>query len=251
MVHRTARRLESALRGRPLVSALTPSPRARPDVTAARLVGRSLERAEARGKHLLLRFGADAIIHSHLGMRGSWQVYPRGGTWRRPVASAWLVLSTDRHDAVQFGGSRLALLDEAAVRRHRQLASLGPDLLDPAFAPELGADAIRGGAPESELGEALLDQRLVSGIGNIYKSEGCFAAGVSPWHAVAALDRDDLIEVVAGTRTLMRRAMDGGSRDRAVYKRAGRACPRCGRPIRSRAQGDAARTTYWCEGCQR
>ena len=250
VVHRFATRLDAALRGVPVTAASSPNPRGRVDAVAARLVGRILERAEARGKHLLLRFGPDAILHSHLGMRGSWHVYRRGDRWRRPRRSAWLVLSTETADAVQFGGSRLALLDDARLRRDPSLASLGPDVLAADFTPQVGAAALRAAAGDRSLGDALLDQRLVAGIGNVYKSEACFVAGVSPWRRLDELGEDELTRVCSDARSLMRDGYDGRRGSRRVYRRASEPCPRCGTPIRSRAQGDAARTTYWCPTCQ-
>ncbi|HSJ18692.1 MAG TPA: DNA-formamidopyrimidine glycosylase family protein [Solirubrobacterales bacterium] len=249
VVHRTARRLDAALRDVPLTAVGSPDPRARVDV--ARLEGRTLERVEARGKHLLLRFGRDAVVHSHLGMSGAWHVYPRGVRWRRPRRSAWLVLSTSSADAVQFGGPRLALVDEARVRRDPVLRALGLDVLAPDFTPQLGERALRGGEASRELGDALLDQRLIAGVGNVYKSEACFAAGISPWRRLGEIGADELSRVCADARALMRDGLEGRRRARRVYRRARQPCLRCGSTIRSSGQGDAARTTYWCRGCQK
>jgi endonuclease VIII len=250
VVHRTAARLDGALRGIPLTDARSPNPRGRVGAVASRLVGRALERAEARGKHLLLRFGPDAILHSHLGMKGAWHLYRPGERWRRPRRSAWLVLSTETADAVQFGGSRLALLDDARLRRDRELARLGPDVLSPDFTPGLGAAALRAADGDRQLGVVLLDQRVVAGIGNVYKSEACFAAQVSPWRSIGELDVNELERVCNAARSLMGGGLAGGRRSRHVYRRAREPCQRCGTPIRFRPQGDAARTTYWCPACQ-
>jgi endonuclease-8 len=250
VVHRAARRLDAALRGVPLTGASTPNARGRVNAAPARLVGRVLERAEARGKHLLLRFGPDAIVHCHLGMSGAWHVYGRGERWHRPRRSAWLVLSTPSAHAVQFGGSRLALVDDARLRSNATLASLGPDVLAPGFTPTLGAAALHAAGGDRTLGEALLDQRVVAGIGNVYKSEACFTAGMSPWRPLAEIGEDELVRVCAEARLLMREGVEGSRRARHVYRRASAPCPRCGTAIRSRRQGDAARATYWCPGCQ-
>jgi endonuclease VIII len=256
VVHRFATRLDATLRGVPVTAASSPNPRGRVDAVAARLVGRILERAEARGKHLLLRFGPDAILHSHLGMRGSWHVYRRGDRWRRPRRSAWLVLSTETADAVQFGGSRLALLDDARLRRDPSLASLGPDVLAADFTPQVGAAALRAAAGDRSLGDALLDQRLVAGIGNVYKSEACFACRLDPFTPLAEVDDATRRRLYDSAHRMLRANLGPGPRKThpaglAVYGKPGRPCPRCGTRIRVRRQGPYARSTYWCPGCQR
>jgi endonuclease-8 len=248
-IHRAARRLEDALAGKPIREAVSPNPRAALGSSVERLRGTRLERAEARGKHLLLHFD-DLVVHSHLGMNGSWHVYPRRARWRRPRRSAWLVLSTKAQHAAQFGGSTLALLTEPELRRHPRLATLGPDVLDPSFTAQLGVTALRSASPETQLGEALLDQGVIAGIGNVYKSEGCFAARLSPWRPLRELSDDELGRVVEATAALMRSSLEGSRPERHVYRRAKFPCPRCGAPLRARGQGDSNRTTYWCGRCQ-
>ena len=196
----------------------------------------------------MLRFG-DLALHSHMGMNGSWHVYPRGAPWRKPRRSAWAVLAGERQEAVQFGGPTLRLLAADRLRRDPQLARLGPDIL----APELDLDAIVAGIradPGRGLGDALLDQTLVAGIGNIFKSEACFAARVDPWRPRRRRRRRG-----AARRPPRRPRADAGARSPsgrhtyAVY-RARRPCPVCHGRISSRGQGDANRTTYWCPHCQ-
>ena len=243
---RAARRLEAAIGGEP-VEASAPNPRGRA-AGIERLDGLVLERADAHGKHLLLDFG-ELVLHSHLGMSGSWHTYRQGEPWRKPTGSSWAVLATGRAEAVQFGGPTLRLLRAGAVPRDPMLSRLGPDILAPDFDPERIARSLRN-APERSLGDALLDQHLVAGIGNIFKSEACFAAHLDPWQRVVDLPDEQLAHVARAAHDLMRAAVDDGRDDRAVYKRAGRPCPRCGTTIRSRGQGDANRTTYWCPSCQ-
>jgi endonuclease-8 len=243
---RAARRIEAALDGG-TVEAGAPNPRARA-ARLERLDGHTFERAGAHGKHLLLYFG-ELVLHSHLGMSGSWHTYRRGEPWRKPVGAAWAVLSTERAEAVQFGGPTLRVLRAEALRRDPVLARLGPDILGPDFDVERIANSLAGAADRG-LGDALLDQHLVAGIGNIFKSEACFAAHLDPWQKVGDLLNEQLRHVVQAAHDLMREAVDDGRQDRAVYKRAGRPCPRCGTQIRSRGQGDANRTTYWCPSCQ-
>ncbi len=242
---RAARRLDAALSGQ-AIAASAPNPRGRA-AGVERLDGRLLERVESRGKNLLLRFG-DLALHSHLGMNGSWHVYPRGGSWRKPRRSAWAVLAGETQEAVQFGGPTLRLIPASRLSRDPQLARLGPDVLAADFdlaaaVPRLRAD------PSRTLGDALLDQTLVAGIGNIFKSEACFAARVDPWRPLGELSDDDLGAVLEAARALMGEAVDSGRHGYAVYK-ARRPCPACRGRIAARGQGDANRTTYWCPRCQ-
>lgn len=243
---RLARRFDSTLAGH-TVSARTANPRGRA-AGIERLNGLTLKAATARGKHLLLDFG-ELSLHSHLGMSGGWHFYRRGAPWRRPRPAAWAVLSGGGWDAVQFGGPTLRVLPTRSLRREPQLAELGPDLLAEDF--DLSG-AIRKLRSRSELalGEALLNQSLVAGIGNIFKSEACFAAGLSPLRRVGDLSEQELATVLSAARSQMQRSVAGERRPGAVYKRQGRRCPRCGTRIAAGRQGDGNRSTYWCPRCQ-
>ncbi|MGH2952517.1 MAG: Fpg/Nei family DNA glycosylase [Solirubrobacterales bacterium] len=253
-VHRHARRLARALGGVPLVSAEAPSPRSPLRLQRAELAslaGRRLERADAHGKHLFLRFERDLTLHCHHGMSGTWDLYAPDQRWRQRRSAAWLVLSTPRMDAVEFGGTRLELRRDSELARDRRLRALGPDPLADGFAPEDGVEALRRRPHrERQLGDALLDQAVIAGIGNVYKAEGCFAARVSPWRRLADLSDTELRRVVLETASLMRAGLETGRRPRDVYGRADRPCPRCGEAIAARGQGDADRTAYWCARCQ-
>lgn len=243
---RAARRIEAALGGQEL-SVTARHPRGRAS-GVERVDGRRLEAVEARGKHLLLRFG-DTALHSHLGMNGSWKVAEGGGGFGKPASSAWVVLSGQGARAAQFGGPTLRLLSARQLRLDPTLSRLGPDILAEPFDPDAVAGSLRS-APDRPLGDALLDQTLVAGIGNVFKSESCFAARLDPWREVGDLSDDELERVVQAAHELMRVAADTGRHPHAVYRRAGQTCPRCGTPIRSRGQGDANRTTYWCPSCK-
>jgi endonuclease-8 len=201
--------------------------------------GLRLERAEAVGKNLLLTFEGGLVLRSHLRMNGRWRVQPE----RRPIAGQpWLVLRANGWAAIQANGPVL----ELRRRRHERVERLGPDvMLEP---PDLGGMLTRLRATDQarEVGDAVVDQRLVSGIGNMWKAEGLFLARVSPWSRLADVGDDELRHVLEETS----RAMREGRRGRLVYRRAGRPCPRCSTAIRSRPQGDAARTAYWCPACQ-
>jgi endonuclease-8 len=173
-------------------------------------------------------------------MSGRWTVRERGTATRgRP----WLVLRGAQREAVLWGGPVLEL-NRRAVRR------LGPDILARPPDIERMIANLRSVPGDRELGDALLDQRLVAGIGNVWRSEALWRARLSPWLLLRETDDDDLQAVLGEAARLMRRSVDAGRAERAVYRRAGRPCPRCGTPIESRGQGDANRTSYWCPTCQ-
>jgi endonuclease-8 len=250
-IHRLARRIGEAMDGKP-VHVSAPNPRGAA-TGIERLDCSILKRAEARGKHLLLWFqgnDGEIVLHSHLAMSGAWHLYRVGERWRKPRSAAWAVLAAGGWEAVQWGGPILRVLRPEALNRDRRIAGLGLDILAADFQTEQGVKALRAASSERELGDALLDQRLIAGIGNIYKSEGCFAARVSPWRRLSEIEDAELGKVVAATHDLMLAGVRSGRMPKKVYRRAGRPCPACRRPIVSRAQGDSARTTFWCSACQ-
>jgi endonuclease-8 len=246
---RMARGIEGALAGK-AVSVRTPGQRRPEGLAPASIDGVVLERVESRGKHLLLYFADDLMLHSHLGMRGGWHVYRRGQRWRRPASQAWIALASDDAEAVNFGGSFMRIGRRGRLLREPRLVRLGPDILAEDFDSAEVIARMRSVNPQIELGAALLGQRLVAGIGNIFKSEGCWAAQVDPNQRLEEAGDDQLAAVLTTTRALMLEAVETGRQPNQVYRRAGQPCPRCGARIRSQAQGDSARTTYWCPGCQ-
>lgn len=236
---RTARRLQALVGDRVEVEA--PHPRAAVKRVAERLDGRRLLSVEAVGKNLLLRFDEGIVLRSHLRMSGRWSVRPRDAAPRsgRP----WLVLRGSEREAVLWNGPVLEL-DDRALRR------LGPDIL--AQPPDLEAMlANLRRDPGRAVGEALLDQRNVAGIGNLWKAEALWEAQVSPWRRVGEVSADELQSTLRSAHELMSASAAGERQARAVYRRAGRLCRRCGAAIRSRGQGDDNRTAYWCPECQR
>jgi endonuclease VIII len=223
------------------VAVETLHPRAAAQLPAERLDGRRLLGVEAVGKNLLLSFEGGLVLRSHLRMSGRWQVRPAGSEHRgRP----WLVLRCARHEALLWNGPVL----ELTARRTRRL---GPDIL--AEPPELDRMVanLRRQHPSRQLGDALLDQRVVAGIGNLWKAESLWRAQVSPWRELRDASDEELERVLAEAASLMRGSLEAGRAERLVYRRAGRPCPRCGEAILSRGQGDANRTAYWCPRCQR
>lgn len=252
-IHRLAGLLQESLAGRRIDAARAPSPRSplhRGGKGLVRLEGLRVEGASARGKHLLLEFDGGLWLRSHLRMSGAWHLYRDGEQWRRPERRAWLVLSVDGVEAVQFDGPELEL-GRGAPGSNARLARLGPDVLDPGFEVKGAVVSLRRAGNRIELGEALLDQSLIAGVGNVYKSEALHRAGLDPWRRLGDLSDEELSRAVEVTAALMTEGLETGRRPRSVYKAAGRPCPRCGSAIRSRGQGDDNRTTYWCPACQR
>jgi endonuclease-8 len=246
---RMARRIEAAFVGREIVAAEAPNPRSPLVGTCGRLAGHRLEHTETRGKHLLLHFSPELVLHAHMGMSGGWYVYRPGQRWRRPRRSAWLVIDLGGLEVVEFGGPTLRLVRAGELSRDIRLARLGPDILGGPEAVARASANVASAGPV-ELGEALLNQRLVAGIGNIFKSEACFEAGLDPWRAVESLERDRIDRVLEIAAVQMERGVETGRRPGRIYRLSGEPCRRCGRRIRSRGQGDDNRTTYWCPGCQ-
>jgi endonuclease VIII len=225
------------------VAAESPHPRGLATGVARAVDGRLLEAVDAVGKHLLLRFEGGVVVRSHLRMSGRWRIEPRTDDVPRR-GRPWLVLTGREWVATQWNGPVLTL-DARPAR------SLGPDLL--ADETNVGELVVRLRRVEQSrlVGEALLDQRLVAGIGNMWLAETLWHARVSPWLALAQVDDATLGRALEWARDAMRASAGGGRRARlSVYRRAGRPCPRCGDPVRSRGLGDANRAAYWCARCQ-
>jgi endonuclease-8 len=237
-LHRAAQRLQVLVGERLEVE--TPHPRAAVKGLAERLDGRRLDGVEAVGKNLLLRFEGGLVLRSHLRMTGRWRVERRGAV---RAGKPWLVLRGAEYEGVLWNGAVLELVGARGTPR------LGPDILgEPpdyeTMVARLRADLAR------EIGDALLDQRLVSGIGNLWKAEALWQVRVSPWRRLEEVDDADLQAVLEAAHTMMAASLAGPRPARRVYRRAGRPCPRCGGLLRSAPQGDNARTAYWCPGCQ-
>lgn len=236
-LHRAAERLR-VLEGE-VVAVETPHPRAAVLRLAERLDGLRLERVQAVGKNLVLDFEGGLVLRSHLRMHGRWRVEAAGA---EPFGKPWLVLRGRERQAVLWNGPVL----ELTRGRSPTVARLGPDVMaDPPDIDGMLA-RFRAARQSREVGEALLDQRLVSGIGNMWKAESLFAAEISPWRRLSELEDAEL----RGALEVAARLMQSGRVRHRAYRRAGRPCGRCGARIRSYPQGDDARTAYWCPGCQ-
>jgi endonuclease-8 len=253
-VWRTARTLHAALADATVVRSDLRVPR----LATVDLTGRRVLDVTPRGKHLLTRLEGGLTLHSHLGMEGSWRVYRTGARWTGgPGHRIRAVLGTERVVAVGYALPLLELLRTAD--EPRAVGHLGPDLLGPDWDPE---EAVRrlSADPDRPVGEALLDQRNLAGLGNVYRSELCFLARTAPWTPVRLGPEPHRLVAVArrlmeANKTYAARSTTGDrTRGRLlyVYGRAGEPCRRCGTPVRSGELGPAAerRLAYWCPRCQ-
>jgi endonuclease-8 len=266
-IARTARRLHEALAGRTLTRFEAPRL-----VGAGPRPGTTIDGVDSRGKHLLIRFGDGRVLHTHMQMTGSWHVYRSGERWRTASsgsarARARVVLEVDDGSvAVCFSAPVVELLNAdlrtigRGARGGRTGGAVGLDTLGPDLCradADLDEAVRRLGAvdPATEIAVALLDQRIAAGVGNVYKSEVCFACRVNPFTPVGTLDEGTRRELVETSSRLLRANLDGPRRTTvpgglAVYGRAGRPCRRCGDRIRRARQGPLPRSTYWCPRCQ-
>jgi endonuclease-8 len=252
-LHRTAARLRPHLVGR-IVNAARSRPGG-PQVE--RVVGATVTSVEAVGKNLLIRFDSGLALRTHLRMHGSWHRYRPGERWHRSPAGATIVLEVPGAVAVCFDTPVVELFDARAEAIHPALATLGPDLLADTYGPADAEEARRRLRDPSRAGmtisSALLDQRAVAGIGNIWRNETLFHERVDPWTRVRDLDDDTIDRLVATAHQLLRDSVDRmpGRSPKRVYGRVGRPCPRCGTLIASaESSGGVPRITYWCPSCQ-
>ena len=248
-IHYAARRIRPVLEGHVPDEIATPHPRFGRDRWPERLAGRAVRAVDAHGKHLFLRFEGGLVIHSHLRMTGAWRVRPAG---RPAPPSAWLVIRRDDREVVQLKGPVLELMTESRTRFDQRLARLGPDVLAPELDEARFLRRLREDDPARPIGDALIDQRTIAGLGNLWKVEGCFLAGVDPWRPAGRVSDEEALAVVRACRVRMQRSAADGRQDRfrQIYGAAGRPCPRCGTPIKARGQGDDNRRTFWCPSCQ-
>jgi endonuclease VIII len=231
------------------------------------VIGRTIDAVRSRGKHLLFEFSGDLVLRTHMRMNGSWHIYPAGARWKRPLRDMRIVVGTRDAVAVGFNVPVAEFLLGRDVARNEPLRSLGPDLLDPAFDRDEALRRMRARNREP-ICDVLLDQRVLAGIGNVFKSEILHEARVNPFTPTAAIDDAALDRVVdAAVRLLHANVLSrrqtlspavGRRTTRSldpdeklwVYGRAGKPCRRCGTRISSRSTGLDARLTFWCPVCQ-
>jgi endonuclease VIII len=231
--------------------------------------GRTVERVAAAGKHLLMTFSGGLVLRTHMRMNGSWHIYRPGERWQMPRSEMRIAIETTDWVAVAFRVHVAEFIQASDLARHRPIATLGPDLLADTFDADEALRRMRA-QPAETIADVLLDQRVFAGIGNVYKSEVLFLAGIHPDARIAAISDEALRGVIAIARRLLLenvveqpgpsmvtyrgfRRTTGRMRpaDRLwVYSRGGRPCRKCGTPIASHKTGDDARVTYWCPSCQ-
>jgi endonuclease-8 len=256
-IFRTAATLRRAILGEEVLAARAPSGKRIGRYPIERLIGSKFEAIEPRGKHLLMRFSNGLLLHSHMQMAGSWHLYRPGERWRLPGFLARAVLRTAEFEAVCFSAPILELVPAQEEATHGSLANLGPDLLAADFDPVAARERLKA-LQDTEIAPALLDQRALAGIGNVYKSEVLFTQRLSPFLRVAELDDEELDALIAEGVRLMRANLVNGARVTTgspnpgqalwVYGRPGRPCRRC--QARIRAVRQAGRMTFWCPDCQ-
>ena len=268
-IHRAAATLQRAIGGQIVTRFESVLPKLTRVDADAPLRGRSVERVEARGKHLLIWFSGDLVLRTHMRMNGSWHIYRPGERWQRPHRDMRIVIETAAMHAVAFTVPVAEFVTSRELTNHDVVAALGPDPLSDNFNGEEAIQRIQEHG-DVEIADLLLDQSVIAGIGNVYKSEVLFGARVSPFVPVSQLTREQLAEIVAVAMRFMRAnvgaSASGGivtyagmrrTAGRAdpsarlwVYGRGGQPCRRCGTPISRQKQGPYARSTYWCPRCQ-
>jgi endonuclease VIII len=268
-IFRSARALNRALAGKIITRFETAYAHLASVDDDKKISGRTVERVEARGKWLLMYFSGDLILVTHMRMNGSWHLYRAGERWRRPQQDMRLAIETADWSAVGFAVPVAEFHSAATLLRKTTIPALGPDLLKQDFDFARVIAGMKQHADE-QIAEVLLNQRVMAGIGNLYKSETCFICRVNPFREVRTLDTGQLEQLVFTARKflslnvaaradgeistyagLRRTAHTSGQSSRLwVYGRRGKPCRRCGTPIEMRKQGVGARTTFWCPACQ-
>jgi endonuclease-8 len=272
-IYRAARALGKALTGKVVTgfeTNLAPIARVNDD---SPVVGRVVEKVESRGKWCLLFFSGDLILVTHMLMSGSWHIYRTGEKWWMGRSRMRVAVQVEGWQAVAFNVPIVEFHTARSLERSSQVPKLGPDLLSDEFTVEGGIaqmEAYGAEHPEAELAVVLLNQRVIAGLGNVYKSEVAFAAGVNPFRAMRTITaREREVMVDKSQQWMKANVLDGsgegivtysGNRrtthsmrreDRLwVYGRQGQECRRCGATVMMRKQGEQARSTYWCPSCQ-
>lgn len=269
-IFRTARNIGRALVGKPVTGFRSTFPWLMRFNDATPVAGQTVEHVEARGKWLLVHFSGGGILASHLLMNGSWHIYRFGQRWQVPRVHMRIVIANAEYEAVGFRVPVAKMHTAASLERDLRVALPENDVLRAEFDAAAALERLMARGDEA-IADALLDQSVLAGVGNVFKSEICFASGLHPFRKVASLTRDEVVAVIACARKLLKANVleDSGdtivtyrgqqrrtthasdpSESLWVYGRAGEACRRCGEAIRRRIQGEDARVTFWCPQCQ-
>ncbi len=256
-VFRFAARVGEALSGKVITAARGHGPGPVPQVH--RIVGATCTGTRAQGKNLFISFDNGLALRGHLRLYGTWHIYSHGEAWRKPEREARLVLETADTVVVNFSAPVIELLEERTIAFHRPIASLGPNLLDAEFYAEEVLRRFR--EPDrvlTTIGDAIMDQQAMAGVGNIWKHETLFREGLNPWRRVSELDDETLLALIARARDLLLASTGQLQRNGRtvmrptmfVYARAGFPCRKCSTRILSAPQGRDIRSTAWCPKCQ-
>lgn len=259
-IFRTATALRRWLLGREVTSTRTKVL----GLQLQRVTGTTIEEVAPKAKHLLVRFSNGLVLHTHMRMTGSWHLYRAGERWKKPQWQAKIVIECGERIAVCFNAPVVELLLPSEERRHKSLSGLGPDVLGPESDESFDFAEVRRRArtkpARQEIGVIILDQTVVSGIGNIYRCESLFIDRWNPWTPQSTLDDDQLDHLVNTAMKLMKLNVGPGSGTRDfgaggpgnpwVYGRNGRPCRNCGTPIEKSRIGAQARDVFWCPNCQ-
>jgi endonuclease-8 len=269
-IFRTARNIGRALMGKPVTGFRSIFPLLMRFNDDTPLVGQTVDRVEARGKWLLIHFSGGGILTSHLLMNGRWHIYRQGERWQLARIHMRIVIENSEYQTVGFRVPVARMHTEQSLARDLQIARSENDLLSEEFDAEAGLARLLG-RPQEALADALLDQTVLAGIGNVFKSEICFVQRLHPFRAVRTLTRDEAAATISSAQKLLKANVLEDSGDMIVtyrgqqrrtthasdpgaslwvYGRAGEPCRRCGEPIRRRIQGADARVTFWCPRCQ-
>jgi len=267
-IYRAARTLNLALARQTVTSFESALPHLSRVEVDQGVVGKTVEKVEAQGKWLLMYFSGDLVLLSHMLMSGSWHIYRPGETWQRRRNDMRVVIGTPKMLAVAFNVPIAEFHTAGSLTRREGFNSVGPSTLAENFDKHEVIARLRA-RPDLEIGVSLLTQSLLSGIGNVFKSEICFACGINPFRQVSDLTDDELKCIVSKARKFMlanvteagdkittyvpmrRTTARANISERLwVYKRTGEPCRQCGSAIVSRKQGFDARTSFWCPRCQ-
>jgi endonuclease-8 len=269
-IFRAARTLHRALAGEVVTGFESVLPKLERVEVDSPVTGRTIEKVEANGKWQLIYFSGDLILLTHMLMSGSWHIYRPGEKWKRHPLDMRLVIHTAKIDAVGFKVPIAEFHTAGSLRRRRVFNQIGPSVLAPEYHDAEALRRLRS-QPTLLVGEALLSQSLLAGIGNVFKSEICFACSVHPFRTVASLSISELSGLISTARKFLLANVADTSGDKIVtytglrrttgrsdsgenlwvYGRRGEPCRRCATPIESHKQGLDARTTFWCPNCQR
>jgi endonuclease-8 len=268
-IFRAARMLHRALAGQVVTQFESALPRLTRVHEDTPIVGRTVARVDSVGKHLLMHFSGDLVLRTHMRMSGSWHIYRPGEAWQRPPIDMRIIVGTERFLAIAFNVPVAEFETTHTLQRDDAIGSIGPDLLAPTFDPDEALQRLRA-HDAGDIAETLLNQRAMSGIGNIFKSEVLFVAGINPFARVPDLTDDQLRHIIQIARRLLKANVTSQSgagittytglrgatvraspEDRVwVYSRGGKPCRKCGTPIAYLKHGPYARGTYWCPTCQ-